>query len=333
MKFDKSEFVFPIQYSFEMFCEKIENWKMNSIEGKNYKIKTNFSPPIQFKIQKGGIMTSPIIFEFFPTGKELPGKNLLEIHVDAYILTYALIIPKPLPIEHDSKLKERREGWRDFMSLMNFLEVTGGNLPQEEMQTFKQQLHEKINQIEKEFIEKIEILNQLQNSITKFKLQLFKVNNEKQIAKEIIQLKLIQNKIADIKIKLIKDPQILDKIQKQYSKSKTMLDKLKNESEETLLHYYQAQDRILKQTTQNRRTETLKILTTKVKRMSIQKMAERLEFHKPNELEDYILSLPLDSPFKIDGNDVIIDIQSNEEHKINEEIDKLINSLSESDKE
>ncbi|MHA2364500.1 MAG: DUF4861 family protein [Candidatus Hodarchaeales archaeon] len=84
-------------------------------------------------------------------------------------------------------------------------------------------------------------------------------------------------------------------------------------------------------TLHQRRVDTLQKFARKVKRMAIKDMAERLEFESSNQLMDYILDLPDDSPFKIDGSDVVIEFEDKSQEEIQTEIDKLLNQFDKRD--
>lgn len=80
-----------------------------------------------------------------------------------------------------------------------------------------------------------------------------------------------------------------------------------------------------------RRQDMMKKLTKKVKRMSLTEVAELLEFPDPKQLKKWVFNLPDDSPFKIDGDDLIIETTGMTEDALTHEIDDLLSAFEEAE--
>jgi len=115
-------FKFEFPGSEEQFVEAVNSWMASTIEGKRYKVREP-KQGMFLKIQRGmGILTAPIVFEF-EIGSVLGLST--EVLARGYIKMFGLNrFKQGLSSDAMSGALPRRNGWKDMVKLLDFLQVS-----------------------------------------------------------------------------------------------------------------------------------------------------------------------------------------------------------------
>ena len=114
-------FKFEFPGSEEQFIEAVNSWITSTAEGGRYQFKKPTRDTF-LKIQRGmGVLTAPIVVDF-EIGSVLGLST--EVLARGYVKMFGLNIKQSLSSDAMAGALPRRNGWKDMMKLLDYLQVS-----------------------------------------------------------------------------------------------------------------------------------------------------------------------------------------------------------------